>query len=128
MCSSFELLLVNGIITRAATIIPLFLLGFEQGSHIAHLGLVLVHAVFIQANVFWNLPRWVEALTVRPLRIHLWHHTIERLLKPAQFSEQLGQGWASAWCLAWVSTRSWRSLTTCPHHQAQYSAGHKPCR
>ena len=30
--------------------------------------------------------------------------------------------------LAWVSTRSWRSVTTCPHHQAQYSAGHNPCR
>ncbi len=61
-------------------------------------------------------------------RIHLWLHTIERFLKPAQFSEQLGQGWASAWCLAWLSTRSWRSLTTCTHHQAQYSEGHKPCR
>jgi hypothetical protein len=62
-----RLLLVDGIINRAATFIPLFLLGFEEGSHIAHLGFVLANVVFIEANLFRNLPRWMEALTVLSL-------------------------------------------------------------
>lgn len=69
--------LVDVIITRALTFIPLFLLGFDQGPLIAYLGFVSVHAVFIHANVSWNFPQWVEALMVTP-RIHHWHHAIER--------------------------------------------------
>lgn len=69
--------LVDVIITRALTFIPLFLLGFDRGPLIAYLAFVSLHAVFIHANVSWEFPRWVEALVVTP-RFHHWHHAIER--------------------------------------------------
>ncbi len=69
--------LVDVIITRALTFIPLFILGFGQVPLIAYLGFVSIHAVFIHSNVSWTFPRWVEALVVTP-RFHHWHHAIER--------------------------------------------------
>lgn len=68
---------VDVVLTRGLTFVPLFVLGFDTGPLYAYLVFVSVHAVFIHANVSWTFPRWVEALVVTP-RFHHWHHAIER--------------------------------------------------
>jgi lathosterol oxidase len=68
---------VDVVLTRGLTFVPLFVLGFDTGPLYAYLVFVSVHAVFIHANVSWRFPRWVEALVVTP-RFHHWHHAIER--------------------------------------------------
>ncbi len=68
---------VDVVLTRGMTFVPLHLLGFDTGPLYAYLVFVSVHAVFIHANVSWQFPRWVEALVVTP-RFHHWHHAIER--------------------------------------------------
>lgn len=65
------------VLTRGMTFVPLHLLGFDTGPLYAYLVFVSMHAVFIHANVSWQFPRWVEALVVTP-RFHHWHHAIER--------------------------------------------------
>ncbi len=67
---------VDVVLTRGLTFVPLFLLGFDTGPLYAYLVFVSLHAVFIHANVSWTFPRWVEALVVTP-RFHHWHHAIE---------------------------------------------------
>ncbi|MBY0492014.1 MAG: sterol desaturase family protein [Gemmatimonadaceae bacterium] len=64
------------VLTRGITFVPLFVLGFDTGPLYAYLVFVSVHAVFIHANVSWRFPRWVEACVVTP-RFHHWHHAIE---------------------------------------------------
>lgn len=68
---------VDVVLTRGMTFVPLHLLGFDTGPLYAYLVFVSMHAVFIHANVSWQFPRWVEALVVTP-RFHHWHHAIER--------------------------------------------------
>jgi sterol desaturase/sphingolipid hydroxylase (fatty acid hydroxylase superfamily) len=68
---------IDVVLTRGLTFVPLFVLGFDTGPLYAYLVFVSVHAVFIHANVSWAFPRWVEALVVTP-RFHHWHHAIER--------------------------------------------------
>jgi lathosterol oxidase len=67
---------VDVLLTRGFTFIPLFLLGFETAPLYAYLVFVSIHAVFIHANVSWRFPRWVEAVIVTP-RFHHWHHAAE---------------------------------------------------
>lgn len=67
---------VDVVLTRGLTFVPLFLLGFDTAPLYAYLVFVSLHAVFIHANVSWTFPRWVEALVVTP-RFHHWHHAIE---------------------------------------------------
>lgn len=67
---------VDVVLTRGITFVPLFVLGFDQGPLMAYLVFVSLHAVFIHANVSWAFPRWVEALVVTP-RFHHWHHARE---------------------------------------------------
>ena len=67
---------VDVVLTRGLTFVPLFVLGFDTGPLYAYLVFVSLHAVFIHANVSWPFPRWVEALVVTP-RFHHWHHAIE---------------------------------------------------
>lgn len=68
---------VDVVLTRGMTFVPLFVLGFDTGPLYAYLVFVSMHAVFIHANVSWQFPAWVEALIVTP-RFHHWHHAIER--------------------------------------------------
>ena len=68
--------IVDVVLTRGLTFVPLFLLGFDTGPLYAYLAFVSVHAVFIHANVSWRFPRWVEAVIVTP-RFHHWHHGAE---------------------------------------------------
>jgi sterol desaturase/sphingolipid hydroxylase (fatty acid hydroxylase superfamily) len=67
---------VDVVLTRGLTFVPLFVLGFDTGPLYAYLVFVSIHAVFIHANVSWRFPRWVEALVVTP-RFHHWHHGVD---------------------------------------------------
>ena len=79
---------VDVVLTRGLTFVPLFLLGFDTGPLYAYLVFVSVHAVFIHANVSWRFPRWVEALVVTP-RFHHWHHGAEAAAIDKNFAVHL---------------------------------------
>ena len=79
---------VDVVLTRGLTFVPLFLLGFDTGPLYAYLAFVSVHAVFIHANVSWRFPRWVEALIVTP-RFHHWHHGAEDVAIDKNFAVHL---------------------------------------
>ncbi|MEO8504558.1 MAG: sterol desaturase family protein [Acidobacteriota bacterium] len=79
---------VDVVITRGLTFVPLFLLGFDTGPLYAYLVFVSIHAVFIHANVSWRFPRWVEAMIVTP-RIHHWHHGVEAVAIDKNFAVHL---------------------------------------
>lgn len=67
--------LVDVVLTRGFTFVPIALLGFADGPVYAYLVAVSFHAVFIHANVrfrFGSLERWV----VTP-RFHHWHHSAQ---------------------------------------------------
>jgi sterol desaturase/sphingolipid hydroxylase (fatty acid hydroxylase superfamily) len=68
---------VDVVLTRGLTFVPLFVLGFDTGPLYAYLVFVSMHAVFIHANVSWEFPAWVERLIVTP-RLHHLHHAIDR--------------------------------------------------
>jgi sterol desaturase/sphingolipid hydroxylase (fatty acid hydroxylase superfamily) len=68
--------LVDVVLTRGFTFLPIYLLGFEEGPVYAYLTFVSFHAVFIHANVRWKFG-WLERLIVTP-RFHHWHHSSER--------------------------------------------------
>jgi sterol desaturase/sphingolipid hydroxylase (fatty acid hydroxylase superfamily) len=68
--------LVDAVVTRGLTYIPIFVLGFPQDALIPYVFLVAAQATFIHANVRWEF---------RPLRpfiatpaFHHWHHSAER--------------------------------------------------
>ncbi len=68
--------LVDVILTRGLTYVPIFVLGFSESALMVYVFLVAAQATFIHANV-----RWV----FRPLRrfvatpaFHHWHHSAER--------------------------------------------------
>lgn len=64
--------IVDVIVTRAVVVFPLFALGFDQRAVAAYLVFVSFHAVFIHANVRFDLRR-LEPFIVTP-RFHHWHH------------------------------------------------------
>jgi lathosterol oxidase len=64
--------IVDVIVTRAIVVFPLFALGFDQRAVAAYLVFVSFHAVFIHANVRFDLTR-LEPWIVTP-RFHHWHH------------------------------------------------------
>jgi lathosterol oxidase len=64
--------LIDIVVTRGLSFVPLYLLGFAPPALYAYLVFVSFHAVFIHANVrfgFWP----IEWLVVTP-RFHHWHH------------------------------------------------------
>jgi sterol desaturase/sphingolipid hydroxylase (fatty acid hydroxylase superfamily) len=79
---------VDVVLTRGLTFVPLFILGFDTGPLYAYLVFVSIHAVFIHANVSWKFPRWVEAIVVTP-RFHHWHHGIEHEAMDRNFAVHL---------------------------------------
>jgi len=80
--------IVDVVLTRGLTFVPLFLLGFDTGPLYAYLAFVSVHAVFIHANVSWRFPRWVETVIVTP-RFHHWHHGAEAAAIDKNFAVHL---------------------------------------
>ena len=67
--------LVDVVVTRATTFIPLFVLGFAQPALVAYLVFVAFQAVFLHANtrVRFGWLRWIVATP----EFHHWHHAAE---------------------------------------------------
>lgn len=65
--------LVDILLTRGLTFVPIFVLGFSEAPVYAYLVFVSFHAVFIHANVRFDLAR-IEAWIATP-RFHHWHHS-----------------------------------------------------
>ncbi len=64
--------LLDIVVTRGLSFVPLYLLGFSPPALYAYLVFVSFHAVFIHANVRFRF-RPIEWLVVTP-RFHHWHH------------------------------------------------------
>ena len=64
--------LIDIVVTRGLSFIPLYVLGFSAPAVYAYLVFVSFHAVFIHANVRFRF-RSIEWLVVTP-RFHHWHH------------------------------------------------------
>jgi sterol desaturase/sphingolipid hydroxylase (fatty acid hydroxylase superfamily) len=64
--------LLDIVVTRGLSFVPLYLLGFAPPALYAYLVFVSFHAVFIHANVRFRF-RAIEWLVVTP-RFHHWHH------------------------------------------------------
>lgn len=64
---------VDVLITRSVSFLPIFLLGFSPAALYAYLVFVSFHAVFIHANLRWRFPglRWV----ISTPEYHHWHHS-----------------------------------------------------
>lgn len=61
---------------RGLTIIPMFILGFNQQALSIYILLVYLNATFVHANVRFNV-EWLNPFVVTP-RFHHWHHGIEK--------------------------------------------------
>jgi len=68
--------LVDVIVTRGLTYVPIFVLGFSQSALMVYVFLVAAQATFIHANVRWTFHR-ARRLIVTPA-FHHWHHGAER--------------------------------------------------
>jgi sterol desaturase/sphingolipid hydroxylase (fatty acid hydroxylase superfamily) len=79
--------ILDVVVTRAVVVFPLFALGFDQRAVAAYLVFVSFHAVFIHANVRFDLGR-VEPFIVTP-RFHHWHHARERAAIDKNFAVHL---------------------------------------
>jgi len=79
--------LVDVVITRGFTFVPISLLGFANSPVYAYLIFVSFHAVFIHANVRFRLSR-VEHWIVTP-RFHHWHHSSEPDARDKNFAVHL---------------------------------------
>ncbi len=65
--------IVDALLTRSLTFVPIFLLGFSQTALVAYVVFVSFHAVYIHSNTRWRYPilRWLVATP----EFHHWHHT-----------------------------------------------------
>ena len=79
--------ILDVVVTRAIVVFPLFALGFDQRAVAAYLVFVSFHAVFIHANVRFDLRRF-EPWIVTP-RFHHWHHAKERAAIDKNFAVHL---------------------------------------
>jgi len=79
--------IVDVVVTRAIVVFPLFALGFDQRAVAAYLVFVSFHAVFIHANVRFDLRR-LEPWIVTP-RFHHWHHAKARAAIDKNFAVHL---------------------------------------
>ncbi|MGH8459432.1 MAG: sterol desaturase family protein, partial [Nevskiales bacterium] len=66
---------LDSVVIRAVTFIPLFVLGFSNYAILAYLVFVSFHAIFIHANVGFQFG-WLDWVIATP-RFHHWHHAIE---------------------------------------------------
>jgi lathosterol oxidase len=85
--------IVDVIVTRAIVVFPLFALGFDQRAVAAYLVFVSFHAVFIHANVRFDLEP-IERWIVTP-RFHHWHHAKDRAAIDKNFAVHLP--WIDRW-------------------------------
>lgn len=67
--------LVDAVTTRAATYVPIYVLGFSEAAVFAYVLWVVIQATAIHANVSWKL-RWLGPWLATPA-FHHWHHAAE---------------------------------------------------
>ena len=63
------------IILRGTTVIPMYVLGFGDAALHVYILLVYVHSTFLHANIGWNFDR-IGPFLATP-RFHHWHHGVE---------------------------------------------------
>ena len=68
--------LVDVIVTRGLTYVPVFVLGFSDRALAVYVFLVAAQATFIHANVRWEFPA-IRRVIATPA-FHHWHHAAER--------------------------------------------------
>jgi lathosterol oxidase len=68
--------LVDVIVTRGLTYVPIFVLGFSEQALMVYVFLVAAQATFIHANVRWEF-RPLRRVVATPA-FHHWHHSAER--------------------------------------------------
>ena len=68
--------LIDVLLTRGLTYIPIFILGFSNAALMAYVFLVAAQATFIHANVRWQF-RSLRTLVATPA-FHHWHHSADR--------------------------------------------------
>jgi lathosterol oxidase len=68
--------LVDAVVTRGLTYVPIFILGFRQDALIPYVFIVAAQATFIHANVRWEF-RALRPFIATPA-FHHWHHSAER--------------------------------------------------
>ena len=67
--------LVDVIVTRGLTYVPIFVLGFSERALMVYVFIVAIQATFIHANVKWTF-RPLQRVVVTPA-FHHWHHSAE---------------------------------------------------
>lgn len=75
---------VEIVVLRGLTVIPMRILGFTNPPIYAYLLVVYFYSTFIHANLNFS-PKWLEKLVVTP-RFHHWHHGIEKEAIDVNFS------------------------------------------
>lgn len=68
--------LVDAVLTRGLTYIPLYVLGFSEAAIAGYVVIVVFQATFIHANVRWEFAR-LSRILATPC-FHHWHHSAER--------------------------------------------------
>jgi sterol desaturase/sphingolipid hydroxylase (fatty acid hydroxylase superfamily) len=79
--------LVDAVLTRAATYVPIYILGFGEPALFAYVVWVVVQATFIHANVRWEC-RPLRRLLATPA-FHHWHHAAEAAAVDKNFAVHL---------------------------------------
>ena len=79
--------LLDAIATRAASYVPIYVLGFDERAVLAYVVWVVVQATFIHANVRWEL-RPLRRLLATPA-FHHWHHAAEPQAVDCNFAVHL---------------------------------------
>jgi sterol desaturase/sphingolipid hydroxylase (fatty acid hydroxylase superfamily) len=67
---------LDQVVTKALTLIPLYLMGFSKTIFGVYVGLATFHAIFIHANVRFSFGplRWL----ISTPKFHHWHHSDDR--------------------------------------------------
>jgi sterol desaturase/sphingolipid hydroxylase (fatty acid hydroxylase superfamily) len=78
---------LDQIVTKALTIVPLYVLGFSKATFAAYIGLATIHAVFIHANVRFKFGplRWL----IGSPEFHHWHHSADPEAHNKNFAGEL---------------------------------------
>ena len=74
--ASSKMHIIEIILLRGITIIPMQVLGFDQIAIYAYLILVYFYSTYVHSNLKFNI-ECVKSFIVTP-RFHHWHHGIER--------------------------------------------------
>jgi sterol desaturase/sphingolipid hydroxylase (fatty acid hydroxylase superfamily) len=79
--------LVDVVVTRGLTYVPIYVLGFAEAPLFAYVAFVSIQATFIHANIRFELGR-MDWLLATP-RFHHWHHAAEREAVDRNFAVHL---------------------------------------